>query len=124
MGRLSLYLLGIFLQHGSSALENVSRFCSPAGCAISADFQPRHHDAEAAIFLHLPLQLLENVADKFHDLAAAQACHVDMVAIELTLVVMSLAVNVQEIEFVDQALALEELQRAVNGAAVDGGSTF
>src|ERR1022692_707762 len=35
--------------------------------AVSANFQPRHHDPEAAVFLHLPFQLLENIADELHD---------------------------------------------------------
>lgn len=49
--------------------------------AISADLQSRHDNAEPAVFLDLRLQLLENIADELHDLAATQARHVDVIAI-------------------------------------------
>jgi hypothetical protein len=88
---------------------------------VSTDFQSRYDNSEPAVFFHLPLQLFENVAYELHDLAAAQAGHVDMVAIQFALVVMTLAVDMHQVEFVDQALSLEQLQRSVNGAAIDTG---
>lgn len=47
-----------------------------------------------------------------------------MVAVELALIVVAFAVDVHEIEFVDEAVALEELEGAVDGAAVDAGIEF
>src|ERR1700722_7587651 len=79
---------------------------SPAVGAISANLQPRHNDPEPAVLFHLRLQLLKNIADEFHDLAATQARHVDVIAVQFTFVVMPLAVNVHQVEFVDQPLAL------------------
>ena len=94
---------------------------SPAGRAISAHFQPRNQHAESAIFLHLLFQLLKTVAHKLGDLAAAQASHVDVVALQFALVVVAFAVDVHQVEFVDQPLPLEQPQGAVDRAAVDAG---
>ncbi len=67
------------------------------------------------------LQPLETIAHEFRDLATAQASHVDVVALQFALVVVTLAVDVHQVEFVDQALALQQLQGAVHRAAVDAG---
>jgi hypothetical protein len=92
--------------------------------AVSANLQPRHDDAEAAIFLDLAFQILENIAHEFHDLATAQASHVDVIAIQLALIIMPLSVDMHQIEFVNQSVALEQFQRAVDRAAVDAGVQF
>ena len=92
-----------------------------AGGAISADLQSRHHNPEAAVFLHLALQFFENIADEFHDFAAPQARHVDMVAVQFALVIVSLAVDMHKVEFVDQSVPLEQLQGSIDRAAIDAG---
>jgi hypothetical protein len=75
---------------------------------------------KAAIALHLFFQGLENLADELGDLAAAQAGHVDVVAAQLAFIVVAFAVEVHEVQFVDHALALQQMESAVDGAAVDG----
>jgi len=94
---------------------------SAASGAVPADLQARNQNAEAAISLYLLFESFESVAHKLRDLAAAQACHVNMIACQLALVVMPLAVDVHQIEFIDQALPFQQAQCAVDGAAVDGG---
>ena len=47
-----------------------------------------------------------------------------MVALQLALVVVSLAVDVHQVEFVDQSLPLEQPQRAIDRAAIDAGIDF
>jgi hypothetical protein len=96
-------------------------FGSPASRAISANFQARYHDPEPAVFLHLPLQFFEYIADKLHYFAATQAGHVNVVAIQLTFVVVAFAVDVHQVEFVNKPLAFQQLQGAVDSAAVDAG---
>src|ERR1700686_1590253 len=86
--------------------------------AVAANFQPRHHDPKAAVLLHLSFQFLKNVAYELHDLAATQAGHVDVIPIQLALVVVTLAVDVHQIEFVNETVPLQQLQRPVDRAAI------
>ena len=58
----------------------------PALTAIAAHFKPAHHDVEAAIALNLPLQAVEEIALEFRNLAAAQARHMDVIALGPALV--------------------------------------
>lgn len=48
----------------------------------------------------------------------------DVVAVQFALVVVALAVDVHEVELVDQAVALEPLQGSEDGAVVDAGVEF
>ena len=59
------------------------------------------------------LRLLENIADELHDLAAPEAGHVDVVPVQLALVVVPLAVDVHQVELVNQTVPLQQLQRSV-----------
>src|SRR5580704_491820 len=86
--------------------------------AIPANLQSRYHNPEPAVFFHLSLQLLENIAHELHDLAATQARHVDVVPVQLALVVVSLAVDVHQVEFVNQSMPLQQPQRPVHRAAI------
>lgn len=95
-----------------------------ASRAIPADFQSRHRNPEAAVLRHLTFKILKNIADELHDPATTKTCDMDVVAVDLALVIMALAMNVHEIEFVDQAVALEQAQSPIDGAAVDTGIKF
>ena len=75
---------------------------------------------EAAVAFDLALEPLELIADELRDLAATQAGGVDVIAGEPALIVMTFSVDVHEIEFVDQPVALEKIERAIDGAAIDG----
>ena len=92
--------------------------------AVPADFQTRNEDVEAAILFDLLLQPFKTVADKFRDLPATQAGHVNVVASQAPFVVVALAVDVHEVEFVDKAMTLEQAQGAVHRTTVDAGVEF
>ena len=76
---------------------------------------------EAAVALDLSLKPVEEIAFEFRDLAAAQAGHMDVVTLRTALVVMLLSLHVHEIEFIDQAMSLEQSEGAIDGDAVDVG---
>jgi len=92
-----------------------------AGGAVSADFQARDEHVKSAIAFHLLFELIEFIADELGDLAAAQAGHVDVILSQLALVVVAFAVDVHEVELVDEAVALEQTQGAIDGAAINAG---
>jgi hypothetical protein len=69
----------------------------------------------------LTFQLLEEAGFKFADFAAAQAGDVDVIARAVGFVIVLIAAEMQQIEFVDQAMALQEIERAIDGDAMDMG---
>jgi hypothetical protein len=89
--------------------------------AIAAHLEPADHDVEAAVALDLTFEAVEEVAFEFHNLAATEASHVDVVALRPALVEVLLALHVHEIELVNQAVALKQLQSAVHGNSIDSG---
>jgi hypothetical protein len=93
--------------------------CAAAGGTIAADFEPGDNDVEAAIALDLSLEAVEQIAFEFGDLSATETGHVDVISLRATLIKMFFALQVHEIEFIDQPLALEEVEGAVDGDAVD-----
>src|SRR5258708_5630710 len=96
-------LLGRFLRQLGLAIR-----------AIAAHLGPRRHDLEAQAALHLPAHLLQRLAEKFLDLAAAQANEVSVLLFEAALVVMLVAFKMQQIELIDQAAGLQELERPID----------
>src|ERR1700730_9535223 len=107
------------MQRNATGARSSSGWRGPALVAIAADFQARDYDVELAITLNLPLQAVEEIALKFHDLAATQACHVNVVSLWTPFVVMLLALHVHQVELVDQAMTLEQIDGAVDGDPVD-----
>jgi hypothetical protein len=95
-----------------------------AGGAVSADFEAGYDDVELAVALDLALQAVEKSAFEFGDLAAAQAGHVDVVALGATFVKMFFALQVHEVELINQAVAFEEMEGAVDSDAIDLGINF
>jgi len=87
--------------------------------AITTDFQPGNHDMELAIALDLSLQSVEEVTFEFSDFAASQTGHMDMISLWSAFVVMFFTLHVHEIEFIHQAMAFEQGQRAVNRDSVN-----
>src|SRR5512140_2838908 len=87
--------------------------------AVAANLDAGEIHAEASLPLDLPLDAVEQRAGEFGDSPAAQAGEVHMLAEWALLVVVRIAFQVQKVQFVDQVMALEQLQRAVNGDAVD-----
>ena len=96
-----------------------SSMCSSAHCTVPADFEPRNQHPEPAILFHLLLQLFELVADKLRDFSATQTSHVNMISPRSTFVIMSFAVDVHQVEFVNQSVPFEQPQRSVYRAAVN-----
>jgi len=92
--------------------------------AVSANFQTAHDNVEAAIALDLTFEAIEKIALEFHDLAAAQAGHVDVIALWTALIKMFLTLHMHEIEFVDQTMPLEKAERTVDSNAVNPGVEF
>src|SRR6267143_1746775 len=86
---------------------------------VSADLEAGYDDVEAAVTLNLPLQPVEEIALEFRDLATAQAGHVNVVPLRATFVVVFLTFQVHQIKFVDQAVALEQLEGPVHRNPVD-----
>lgn len=79
---------------------------------------------ELAVALDLSLEAVEEVALELRNLAAAEAGHVNVVALRAPLVVVLLALHMHEVEFVDQALALEQVNGAIDGDTIDLGVEF
>lgn len=95
-----------------------------AGFAVAADFGAADLNADAAFAFDLLLQLFVEAAFEFADFAAAQAGDVDMVAGAVAFVIVAVAAEMEQVEFVDQTVALEEIDGAVNGDAMDAGIDF
>ena len=62
------------------------------------------------VFRDLALQILVDLAFDFADFAAADAGHVNVIARPVTLVEVAIAAKVKEIELVNQAEALEQVE--------------
>jgi hypothetical protein len=89
--------------------------------ADAADFGAGDRNFDAAIVGDLTFQLLEEAGLEFSDFAAAQAGDVDVIARSMGFVVMLIAAEMEEIEFVDQAMALQEIEGAIDSDAMDMG---
>jgi len=100
-------------------VQSEAPWLAAAICADAAYFGAGDRNFDAAIVGDLTFQLLEEAGFKFTDFAAAQAGDVNVVARTVGFVVMLIAPEVQEIEFVDQAMALQEIEGAIDGDAMD-----
>jgi hypothetical protein len=60
-----------------------------------------------AITLNLSLEPFEQIALEFHNLAASQAGHVDMVPLRTALVIMLFPLHVHEIKLIHQTMSFE-----------------
>ena len=87
--------------------------------AEAAYFGAGNRDFDAAVAGDLALQLFVEFAFEFADFAAADAGDVDVVARAMAFVEMAVAAEVQEIELVNEAMTLQEIQRAIDGYARD-----
>src|SRR5664279_2288338 len=94
---------------------------SPAIRAIPADLEARNYDMKLAVALDLPSYPVKKVAFELLHFPAAQACHVHVITVRTTFVKMAFSLNVQQIKFIDQAVAFEQRQRPVHGNAIDVG---
>jgi len=76
---------------------------------------------EPAVPLDLAFQAIEQVALKLSDLAAAQAGHVDVIALRPAFVVMLFSLQMHQIQLVHQAVSLEQVERPVDRNPVNLG---
>src|ERR1700689_3699973 len=89
--------------------------------ANSAHFQPHNSYVKTALFGHLFCQFLERRTGVFHDATTAETSHVAVVAIGLGLVIVLLALDMHEIEFIDQSAILEQAESTIDGGTIDVG---
>jgi len=67
------------------------------------------------VALNLALEAVKQVALEFRNLSATQARHMDVIPLRPSLVVVLLALEVHQVEFVDESMTLEKVKRPVNG---------
>ena len=77
--------------------------------AEAAYFGAGYCDFDAAVAGDLGFELLVEFAFEFADFAAADAGYVDVVARAVTFVEVAIASKMQQVEFVDQALAFQQI---------------
>lgn len=81
-------------------------------------------DLDAAVMRDLLHKVLVEARFKFADLATADARDVNVVARAVGFVIVAIAAEVKEIEFVDKSVFLEQIDGAVDGDEVDFGIDF
>ena len=106
-----------FLQPDATVASG--RCCSATLAAVPADFQAGHNNVETAITLDLPFESVEEIAFEFRDFSATQACHVHVIALGPSLVVMLLSLQMHQVKFVDQAVPFQEIQGPIYGDTID-----
>jgi hypothetical protein len=87
--------------------------------ADSAHFRAADGDFDASVARDLFLQLLVQLAFHLADFATTHAGNVDMIARAVAFVEMAVAAQVEQIELVDQAVALQQVNRAIDRHASD-----
>jgi hypothetical protein len=76
---------------------------------------------EAAFALDLALETVEEVAFEFRNLPASQARHMNVVPLRTPFIEVFLTLHVHKVEFVNQAVALEQVQSAIDRDAINAG---
>ena len=89
--------------------------------ADAADFGAGDGDLHFEVAGDLFLELLVEAGFKFADFATAEAGDMDMVARAVGFVVVAVAAEMEEVELVNEALALEEINGAIDGDEMDFG---
>lgn len=90
------------------------------GLAVAAifaeptDFRACDADFDVEIVGNLRFQILVKLRFKLADFSAANAGHMDVIARTVTLVIVAMAAQMQKIEFVDEAVTLEQVHRAID----------
>ncbi len=87
--------------------------------AVAADFHSSYNNVELALALDLAFKPIEQIALELHYFSAAQAGHVQVVALWSALVIMLLPFEMHQVQFVYQTMALEQGQRPVYRHAID-----
>ena len=85
---------------------------------VPSHLGPRQDNLKPEVSLNLFAHLLQQVAKELFDFAAAQANHVGMFLFQARLVIVLVPVVMHQVQLVHQAARLQQLQRPVNGDAV------
>jgi hypothetical protein len=99
-------------------------FSGEAGVADAAYLGAGDGDLHFEVAGDLLFELFVEAGFEFSDFAAAETGDVDVVARAVGFIVMAVAAEVEEVELVDEAFFLEEVDGAVDGDEVDGGVHF
>jgi hypothetical protein len=86
---------------------------------MSTDFQSADDDMESGIALNLRFKAIEELAFHFKDLSATQASHMYVVALRTALIIMLLPLHVHQVQLIHQAVAFQQIERAIHSDAVD-----
>jgi hypothetical protein len=101
---------------------NQLQLLSGGGAAIAAiatHFETAYYNVKAAFALNLSLEAIEEIAFEFRNLPAAQAGHVNVVALGTPFIKVLLALHMHQVELVNQPVTLQKFERAVNRNLVD-----
>lgn len=85
----------------------------------ASDFKPDYSDIKPCSGRDLALELLKQGTAVFLNLAALQACEVNVILLGSDLVVVLFPIQMHEIEFVNESQPLQLLDGPVHGGAVD-----
>ncbi len=96
-------------------------FRGEAVVADAAYFGAGDGDTDVAVGGDLLFELFVKPRFEFADFAAAEAGYVDVIAWAVGFIIMAVPSEVQEVEFVDQTLAFQEVNGAIDGDEVDFG---
>jgi hypothetical protein len=92
--------------------------------AVSAYLGARCGDFNSAIFFNLFFQFFVDGRLEFADGAAFQASDVNVIARAVAFVKMLIAAQVQQVQLIDQSVAFQQVERAVNRDAMDSRIDF
>ena len=85
--------------------------------AQAAHFRSRNGNLNPEIVGNLRLQILIKLRLKLAHFAAAHARHVNVVARPMALIIVSMSAQVQQIELIDQSMALQQIHGPIHGHA-------
>ena len=92
--------------------------------AVSAYLGARCCDFNSAIFFNLFFQFFVDGRLEFADGAAFQASDVNVIARAVAFVKMLIAAQVQQVKLIDQSIAFQQIERAVDRDAMDSRIDF
>ena len=92
--------------------------------ANAADFSAAHRDIDAAVARDLLLQLFVQLAFHFSHFSTMQTGDVNVVARAVAFVEVPVAAKVKQVELVDEPMAFQQIDRAIDGNARDVGIDF
>lgn len=116
--------LAFCVSKGLQLLATLAGGVGTAFGAVATHFKTRDHDVKTAVALNLSFEPVEKITLKFHDLAAAQACHMNMIPLGTPFVIVLLALHVHQVKFVYQAMPLQQIERSIDGDPVNAWVEF